>query len=73
MFMASSTRTLFTGTPSGPVWYVTRLDFKRLLAKDSASPGDFTSFTPPALPLPPAWTCALTTTGSPISKVAVAA
>src|SRR5580700_3153398 len=32
------------------------------LARSAASAGDFASFTPPALPRPPAWICAFTTT-----------
>ena len=42
-------------------------------AAASAAPGVFTTFIPPAFPLPPAWTWALTTTVPPRSKAAVAA
>src|SRR5438445_763896 len=39
----------------------------------SASPGSSASLTPPAFPRPPVSTCALTTTGPPISSAAARA
>ena len=69
--IASSTKTLFTGAPSGPVWNVTRVVPRRAFAASSASCGMETTLIPPALPRPPAWTWALTTTLRP-SRVATA-
>src|SRR5580700_11254796 len=48
--------------PPGPVCGVTSFMPKMDLARSAASAGDFASFTPPALPRPPAWICAFTTT-----------
>ena len=70
---ASSTRTERMGTPSGPVWCVTRFEPISSLAAPPASSGLETSLMPPALPRPPAWTCALTTTDPPNSDAAATA
>src|SRR6476659_6169731 len=64
----------FTTLPFGPVWCVTRVDPSRRFASFSTSSIDFTTLTPPALPRPPAWICALTTqTGPPSSCAALMA
>lgn len=68
----SATITLLTGFPSAPVCFVTRECPSIFSATASASPG-FTTWTPPESPvagklprpLPPASTCALSTTSSP--------
>src|SRR5688500_43636 len=61
MFVACSTRSLETVTPSGPVWGVTSRLVRMRTASLWASSADFTTLTPPPLPRPPAWTWALTT------------
>src|SRR5687768_11749372 len=53
-----------TFLPSGPVCGVTRVIPKIFLIAASASALVFATFTPPPLPRPPAWICALTTTTS---------
>ena len=65
MSRGSSTSTASTGTPSGPVWKVTSLVPSIPPAASAASAGDETILIPPALPRPPAWTCALTTAPPP--------
>ena len=70
--IASSTSTASTGTPAGPVWCVTRVEPSIAAAASRASDAEATSLTPPALPRPPAWTCALTTTRPPSSSAAAA-
>jgi len=60
-----SIRTWRTTRPSGPVWCVTSGFPSRPLANSAAFSGDGTTFTPPALPRPPAWICAFTTTVPP--------
>ena len=66
---ASSISTFCTFWPSGPVCGVTQLhaeDLRRPTAR--ASSGDSASLTPPPLPRPPAWICALTTQRPPSSS-----
>src|SRR5438270_34550 len=65
MLSASSTRTLRTTRPSGPVWWVTRVMPIIFLVRSAASSASLASFTPPPLPRPPAWICAFTTTRPP--------
>ena len=67
MSSASSTRTFLTFCPSGPVWCVTSCMPRIFLASSTASSGLFASLTPPPLPRPPAWICALTTARPPNS------
>ena len=59
---ASSTRTLSTLMPSGGVCGVLSIMPRISDAAASAPAASSASFTPPALPRPPACTCALTTT-----------
>ncbi len=61
----SSTSRRLTMRPSGPVWCVVRRMPIICVASASASTADVASFTPPPLPRPPAWICALTTTVPP--------
>ena len=50
----------------GPVWWVTSVAPRIRVASRLTSWIDLTTLTPPALPRPPAWICALTThTGPP--------
>ena len=51
--------------PPGPVWGVTSVMPRIVFASAHASSGSFASFTPPPLPRPPAWICALTTARPP--------
>ena len=69
----SSTSTRLTFLPSGPVWWVTSVIPSMSLVSCSTSPMDRASFTPPPLPRPPAWICALTTHTSPPSRRAMSA
>src|SRR5206468_3794132 len=62
---ASSTSTLSTLMPSGGVCGVRSVMPRIRAAASSAAAGSSASFTPPALPRPPAWTWALTTTRPP--------
>ena len=66
MSLAWATSTLWTVWPlmSSP-----RMSWARALA----SSGSSASFTPPALPRPPTFTCALTTTGAAISRAIASA
>src|SRR4029079_5915466 len=64
MSTACSTRRRFTSLPPGPVWCVTRFIPRIFCAVSRAAAAPFTTFTPPPLPRPPAWICALTTTNS---------
>jgi hypothetical protein len=57
--------------PSGPLWCVTRR-LPSMPAAASTSSSERASFTPPALPRPPACTCALTTHSEPPSASAAA-
>jgi hypothetical protein len=59
-----STHTLRTTLPSAPVCGVRSRMPRISLATRFASDGDFASLMPPALPRPPACTCAFTTTTS---------
>ena len=70
MSSASSTRTFRRSRPSGPVWCVTSVMPMIVFASCSASSGSFASLTPPPLPRPPAWICALTTARPP-SRLAI--
>src|SRR5271169_5423786 len=67
MSSASSTRIFLTFWPCGPVCCVTSCIPRILRARASASSGLFASLTPPPLPRPPAWICALTTARPPNS------
>src|SRR3990172_12375967 len=62
---ASSTSTLSTLIPSGGVCGVLSIMPRIWRAAASADAGSSASFTPPALPRPPACTCAFTTTFPP--------
>ena len=54
-----------TMRPSGPVWWVTSV-MPRIFGGDRAASSAFlATLTPPPLPRPPAWICALTTTLPP--------
>ena len=68
----SSTSTRETFWPSGPVWCVTSVMPIICRASCSASAGLLATLTPPPLPRPPAWICALTTTTPPPSFSAIA-
>src|ERR1700733_14229966 len=70
MSEAASTYTRLTSRPCGPVWWVTRRLPSIPAAAAPASAGECTSLTPPALPRPPAWICALTAHSLPPSRVA---
>src|ERR1035437_6093032 len=67
MSSASSARIFLTLWPHGPVGYMTSCIPKIFLASSTASSGVFASLTPPPLPRPPAWTCALMTARPPNS------
>ena len=56
--------------PSGPVWWVTSVMPRILLASSFTSAIDLATFTPPPLPRPPAWIWALTTQTLPPSDSA---
>src|SRR5216117_1615632 len=71
MAEASSTSTLRTLMPSGGVWGVLSIMPRIWPAACSAAAGSSASLMPPALPRPPACTCALTTT-LPLSRSAIA-
>src|SRR2546428_13345490 len=71
MAEASSTSTLRTLMPSGGVWGVLSIMPRIWPAACSAAAGSSASLMPPALPRPPACTCALTTT-LPLSRWAIA-
>src|SRR5262245_10598405 len=74
MSAPSSMRSLRTFWPSGPVWWVFSIMPRILPAHSRTSPSDFATFTPPPLPRPPAWICALTThTLPPSSRAALTA
>ncbi len=74
MSSPSSTYTLRTLFPSGPVWGVFKIIPNIREAISLASAGDFASLTPPAFPRPPACTWALTTTTFvPIARAACSA
>ena len=71
MSSASSTSTLLhEAVPAGPVWCVTSVMPRIVFAQLDASSGSFASLTPPPLPRPPAWICALTTARPP-SRLAI--
>src|SRR6185312_1829865 len=59
-----STSRRWTFLPSGPVWCVTSCIPKIFFTAASASARVLATLTPPPLPRPPAWICALTTTTS---------
>src|SRR3954452_25405305 len=61
MSTPGATSSTETGTPSGPVCTLVMRLVSMNLAASRAWSADFTSFTNPALPRPPAYTCALTT------------
>ena len=61
MSLAWATITLWT---MWPLMSMPRMSWARALASSGLS----ASFTPPALPRPPTFTCALTTTGAAISR-----
>ena len=65
----SSRRTFW---PCGPVWCVTSCMPRIFFACARTSSSDFATFTPPPLPRPPAWICALTTHTLPPSCRAAA-
>src|SRR5438552_14954061 len=71
MAEAASTSTLRTLMPSGGVWGVLSIMPRIWPAACSAAAGSSASLMPPALPRPPACTCALTTT-LPLSRWAIA-
>src|SRR5258706_4809875 len=74
MSAPSSTRSRRTFCPSGPVWCVFSIMPRILPAHSRTSLSDFVTFTPPPLPRPPAWICALTThTLPPSSRAALTA
>src|SRR6056297_1840722 len=65
---------MLIGSPSRPVWWVTSCWPNIFAASSRTWSGVSVSFTPPALPRPPAWTWALTTQLlPPISSAALAA
>ena len=64
MSMPCSMSRRCTFLPSGPVWCVTRFMPKIARALSCASAKSLATLTPPPLPRPPAWICALTTTTS---------
>ena len=65
-----STKTRCITRPSGPVWCVTSRIPNIRFAISTASAASLATLTPPPLPRPPAWICAFTTTGPPISLAA---
>ncbi len=65
----SSRRTFW---PAGPVWCVTSCMPRILPACSRTSSGERATLTPPPLPRPPAWICALTTQTLPPSVRAAA-
>ena len=65
MSRASSINRRPTTRPAGPVWGVTRVIPSMSPAIRSASAASAATLTPPPLPRPPAWICALTTTRPP--------
>src|SRR5688572_10871047 len=65
MSVASLTSTSLTGSARPPDWYVVIFVPSIFAAASRASSGVLTSLTPPALPRPPAWICALTTKSPP--------
>src|SRR5574338_339859 len=74
MSQPASTYTLRTSLPSGPVWCETSVMPRIALATCFASAAERASLTPPALPRPPACTCAFTTTtGAPSARAACSA
>src|SRR5262252_687792 len=64
MSTACSTSRRLTSLPAGPVWCVTRFIPRIFWAVSRAAAAPLTTLTPPPLPRPPAWICALTTTNS---------
>src|SRR3954467_10371748 len=64
MSTACSISRRLTSFPPGPVWCVTRFMPRIFWAVSRAAAAPLTTFTPPPLPRPPAWICALTTTNS---------
>ena len=72
MSAPSSTRSRRTFWPSGPVWCVFSCMPSIALAFSRTSSIERDSFTPPPLPRPPAWICALTTHTLPPSCFAAA-
>ena len=68
MSAVSSTSTLRTSCPSGPVWWVTSFMPRICPASCARLLGVLASLTPPPLPRPPAWICALTTHRPPSSS-----
>src|SRR5215831_9359186 len=68
MSAPSSTSKRLTFCPSGPVWWVFSIMPRILPAHSRTSPSDFATLTPPPLPRPPAWICALTTQTLPTSS-----
>src|SRR5687767_14885990 len=61
MSAPASTSRRRTFCPCGPVWGVTSCMPRICFAFSRTSSSDFATFTPPPLPRPPAWICALTT------------
>src|SRR6266581_2815214 len=72
MSAPSSTSSLLTFCPPGPVWCVLSIMPRIFPAHSRTSLSDFTTFTPPPLPRPPAWICAFTTQTLPPSSRAAA-
>src|SRR3954470_6775171 len=64
MSTACSISRRLTSLPPGPVWCVTRFMPRIFCAVSRAAVAPLTTLTPPPLPRPPAWICALTTTNS---------
>src|ERR1051325_8359490 len=64
MSTACSISRRLTSLPAAPVWCVTRFMPRIFWAVSRAAAAPLTTFTPPPLPRPPAWICALTTTNS---------
>src|SRR6266705_860964 len=74
MSAPSSTSSLLTFCPPGPVWCVLIIMPRIFPAHSRTSLSYFATFTPPPLPRPPAWICAFTTqTLPPSSRVAFTA
>jgi hypothetical protein len=69
MSSAASTTPPHESWPSGPVWWVTSVHAEDLARAASASSASRTSLTPPPLPRPPAWICALTTARAPPERL----
>src|SRR5687767_13646833 len=70
MSAPSSMRMRRTFCPSGPVWWVFNCMPRIAPACWRTSSRDFATLTPPPLPRPPAWICALTTHTLPPRRLA---